>query len=142
MPGMNLRPYRAVLAVPLTTLAIVAAIPTSSQAAARPVAHAKQTKNANFKGHWHMSNGRDFTVKKENPKTGKCKGTTSLGPPYEFAACKVTGNHFHFRISYGPNAEVTYYSGTFTKHSLHGQWRNQGGSTGVYTATRHSTKVK
>lgn len=135
---MSLRPYRAALAVSVATIALAtAAAPAAGHpAAAGALATAK---NANFKGHWHMSNSQDFIVKKENAKTGKCKGKTTLGTGYKFVDCKVTGHHYRFHITYG-SGYVSYNAGTFTKHSLQGHWHDNDGASGTYTATRAKVK--
>lgn len=136
MAAMNRRLRRTVLAAPIAVLAFSAA-PATGQAATHSE-HAK-TKNANFKGHWHMSNAQDFIVKQESTKSGTCKGRTTLGTGYKFTDCKVTGHHFRFHITY-TGGYVSYNAGTFTKHSLNGHWHDRNGAAGTYSATRGKVK--
>jgi hypothetical protein len=133
---MRLR--RAVLIAPMALIALTAAAPAVSHAAAHNAPSAG--KNANFKGTWNMSSGYSFTVKHENAKTGVCKGTTSYGHAYKFGACKVHGHHFKFRITAKSDGAYSNYRGTFKRHSLHGKWSPEGGAGSTFTATRAKVK--
>jgi hypothetical protein len=130
---MTRRVRRSAVVLPITALALAAWIPAASEVAASSRAHSHG--NANFKGHWHLSNGQDFTVTTENVKTGRCKGRTSLGPPYKFSACEVKGNHYSFHITDGPGY-TSKNAGHFTTHELSGHWHDNDGASGTYTATR------
>jgi hypothetical protein len=122
----------------MVVIALTVASPAVSHAA--PGRAAATTKNANFKGKWDMNNGYSFTVKREIPKTGTCKGTTSYGHGYKFGACKVHGHHFKFRITAKSDGAYSNYHGRFKKHSLHGIWTPQGSHGETFTATRAKIK--
>ncbi len=113
----------------LTLGGIVAAAAPSEVASAAVVA------NGNFKGVWSLSNGQGFVIKSENLATGVCKGTTDLGTGYALTGCKVTGHKYVFAITYGTSFKA-HNSGTFSKTTLKGSFRDTNGTTGTYTGTR------
>jgi hypothetical protein len=92
-------------------------------------------KNANFKGTWTVTPGEGFVITKENRTTGKCKGTSDYGAGYGLTACKVTGTHYTFTITYGPTYK-SHNKGVLKGNTLKGSFHDTNGNSGSYTGTR------
>lgn len=93
--------------------------------------------NVNFIGTWipSLGAGQRWTVKSENPETGRCTGTSALSVSgYHFTNCKVTGNKYSFWITLG--SYKSHNSGTIAGNTLKGGFRDGNGTATPYTAKR------
>lgn len=99
---------------------------------------AMAAKNVNFVGTWKVSSGGgDFTISKENLKTGVCSGRSSLFKSgYKLVSCRVRGNKYSFTITFGTGYK-SRNTGTISGNTLKGRFMDTNGTVQSYTAKRH-----
>ncbi len=95
--------------------------------------------DANFLGHWTVSNGVGFTITSQSG--GSCTGVSDLqSSGYGLIDCQVSGDSYSFTITYGSDYE-SYNTGTIDGDTLTGEFHDTNGTHETYTATRPGSTI-
>ena len=92
------------------------------------------SKNVQFRGTWHLSNGGVFHVTAENLATGVC-ALSAVGE-FSTSRCLVTGNHYTLTVVEKGSSYRSYNSGTIVGNKLTGKFHDTNGSVETYTGVR------
>ena len=102
-------------------------------------ASARATANADFRGMWITPANGNWTITRENLKTGVCVGKSGFAG-YTLTGCRVTGRHYVFVVRQTGSAYRSNNSGTITGNTVHGTFSDNAGHKIAYVATRKPKK--
>jgi hypothetical protein len=92
------------------------------------------SKNVQFRGTWHLSNGGIFHVTTENLTTGVC-ALSAVGE-FSTSKCLVTGHHYALTVVQNGTSYRSYNSGTIVGNKLTGKFHDTNGTIETYTGVR------
>ena len=102
-------------------------------------ASARATANADFRGTWTTPANGNWTITRENLKTGVCAGKSGFAG-YTLTGCRVTGSHYVFVVRQTGSAYRSNNRGTISGNTVHGTFTDNAGHKIAYVATRKPKK--
>jgi hypothetical protein len=102
-------------------------------------ASARATANTDFRGMWTTPANGNWTITRENLKTGVCAGKSGFAG-YTLTGCRVTGKHYVFVVRQTGTAYRSNNAGTISGNTVHGTFSDNAGHKIAYVATRKPKK--